>query len=129
MPARPENSIVAEGRAQVRHPGDGSNHHACKQLHGARVLVVESAGGRREYFEYSQGPMALAQWSSQNGTDTESAAACQVHLRVIFSIIAKDDFAAAQAFGRNTRVGLQPDADIGRGSSSARAADNFTAAA
>src|ERR1700730_8598288 len=113
MPAPADNSILAGSRGQVRNPGDSSNHHACKQLHGARMLVVESAGGCGEYFEYPQSSMQLTQWSSQNGTDTESAAACQIHLRVILSIVAKDHFPAAQAFGGNTRVGLQPYADIG----------------
>jgi hypothetical protein len=73
--------------------------------------------------------MELPQWRCQNRSHTQPPAACQIDLRIIFCIVAKHNFAAAQTLGRNTRVGLQPDADIGSSAASTRPADDFASAA
>src|SRR5438067_8722588 len=93
------------------------------------MLMIESSGGCREDFEYPQRSMELAQWGSQNRADTESPAACQIHLRIIFRIVTKHDFPATQTLSGNTCIGLQSNPDIGCRPTCTRSADNFTSTA
>ena len=71
----------------------------------------------------------MPQRRRQNGSHTQPPTACQIHLGIVFGVIAKHNFAAAQALGGNARVCLQPNSHVRRGSPSARAADHFASAA
>ena len=85
-----------------REAGNGRNHHARKELHGCNILIIEGVGCCGEHLEYPQGPLKLAEGRRQNGPDSETAASCQIHLRVVFGIVAEYNFAFAQAFGGDT---------------------------
>ena len=71
------------------------------------MLMIESAGGRREDFEYPESSVELAQGGSQNGANTESPATCQIHLRIIFRVVTKHDLPASQTlkYPRRSAIG------------------------
>jgi hypothetical protein len=69
--------------------------------------------------------LKLAQRSSEDGADPETAAAYQVYLGVALGIIAENDFPSTQAFGRNARLGLKTHSKVGSGAPSASTANDF----
>jgi len=117
--------LVGRKGFHSREAGNGCNHHAGKELHGGDILIIEGVRGCGEYLEYSQGPLKLAERCRQDGAHSQAAASCQVHLRIVFSVVAEYDFAFAQTFRGNTRVCLQADPDIGSGPARARQMTSF----
>ena len=54
---------------------------------------------------------------------------CPIHARIRLGVMAEQHFAGAHAFGGESAIGLQANADIGSGASGARPANNFVAPA
>ena len=105
--------------------GDSGDHYAGKKLHGGDIALVERAGGRRQHFEDAQRAAVVAQRRDEDRADSEAAATGEVDLGIAFGVVAQHDFAGADGFGGDAGVGLQADAEIGCGATSAGAADDF----
>ena len=105
--------------------GDGGDHHAGKELHGGDITFAEGAGRGGQHFEDAESAAIVAQGRNQDGADSEAVAACEIHARVAFGVVAEHDFAGADGFGGDAGVGLQADAEVGCGAAGAGAADDF----
>src|SRR5271163_4526964 len=71
----------------------------------------------------------MTQGRNQNRADAKTAAAGEIDLRIAFGIVAQHDFSRAYGFGRNSHVGLQANAKIGRGTAGTGAADDIVPSA
>ena len=69
----------------------------------------------------------MAQRSDQDGTNTKPATAGEIDPRIAIRIVAQDNFTGPDAIRRDTRIGLQPDPEVGSGAPGAGAADDFVA--
>jgi len=107
--------------------GDGGYHHSGEELHGGNVALVEGRRGRGEDFKNAESAAVMAQGRDENGAHTETAAAGEIDARIALGVVAEHDFAGAHGLGGDARIGLQANAEIGSGASSASAADNFVA--
>jgi hypothetical protein len=114
---------------QTRYAGNCCDHHAGEKLHGCDIAFVEGARGRRKHFEHAEGAAIVAEGRNQNRTDSEAAAAGEIHAGIALGIVAQHDFAGANGLGGNAGVGLEADTEIGSGASSAGAANNFVPSA
>lgn len=117
------------GSVQAGDAGDRGDHHTGKQLHGGHVALVEGSGRGRQDFEDTESAAVVAKGRDQDRADSKAAAAGEVNARVVFGIMAKHDFAGTDSFGRDSGIGLQPDAKVGSGASGAGAADDLIASA
>ena len=105
--------------------GDGGDHHAGEELHGGYIAFVKGAGGGGEDFEDSQRAAVVAQGRDQDGAHAETAATGKVDARIALGVVAEHDLAGADSFGGDAGVGLEANAEIGSGASSAGAANDF----
>ena len=83
----------------VRQPRNGSDHQAGEQLHSSHVAVIEGVRSAGENFEYAQCSAEMSQRRHQNGARAESAATGKIDKRIALGVVAKHDFAGADAIG------------------------------
>jgi hypothetical protein len=109
--------------------GNGGYHHAREQLHGGYIPLVEGSGGGRQDFENPKRTAVVAQGGDQDGADSQAAAAGEVDARIALGIVTEHDLAGTDGFGGDAGIGLKAHTEIGSGTASAGAANNFVAGA
>jgi hypothetical protein len=91
----------------------------------ANVLLVEGIRSAGEHLKYAQGPAKVTQWGNQNRPHSQASATRQIDARIVLRVMAKHYLSGSNAVCGNAGISLQPDTKIGRGTSSARTADNL----